>query len=354
MRLLVVGAGLIGASVAAAATRAGHQVWVADVDPDAVATVIARGDATPAPDDADPDLVAVAVPPTAAPSVVTAVLRRCPAATVTDLTSVKAGVLAVTGTDRDRFVSSHPMAGSERSGAGAADPVLFRDRTWVVLPYPEADEDRVALVERLAADCGAVVRRWAPDLHDAAVAVTSHLPQLVGSVLAGRLEGLPVDGVALSGQGLRDMTRIAGSDPGLWTEILSANAARVAEALELATEDLEDVAGHLRVLAEAPGDRAALAGVRGLLERGNAGYARIPVRHGTGVAGAILVVRIEDRPGELARLLTFAAEAGANVLELRLEHAYGRPTGLVELTVPDEQSTPLREALQASGWTVAT
>jgi prephenate dehydrogenase len=119
------------------------------------------------------------------------------------------------------------MAGRERSGAVSGRHDLFDGRAWVLTPTPETDPG----VDGARHGPGPVGRRRgehadAPERHDAAVAAVSHVPQLAASLVAARLEPLDDAAVALAGQGLRDVTRIAASDPGLWTQILAGNASR--------------------------------------------------------------------------------------------------------------------------------
>ena len=113
-----------------------------------------------------------------------------------------------------RYVGSHPMAGSERSGPLAASAALFDGRPWAITPHPGADPRAVGLVESLVLECGASPRRMEPAEHDRAVARISHLPHLAAVLVAGRLAHAPEEHLALSGQGVRDVTRVAASDPG--------------------------------------------------------------------------------------------------------------------------------------------
>ena len=174
-------------------------------------------------------------------------------ATVTDVTSVKAEPLAAAvaaGADPGRLVGGHPMAGRETSGAAAARHDLFDDRVWVISPLAESDPERVVTVRDLVVTCGAVPVVMAPEEHDRAVALTSHAPQLLSSLLAARLLDADPEAVAVSGQGLRDMTRIAASDPALWRSILDANADSVADVLRDLRVDMHRfVNGALREMA---------------------------------------------------------------------------------------------------------
>ena len=172
--------------------------------------------------------------PTSPRSCVAEALRRWPRAAVTDVASVKGTVLdalRADGTDLTRYCGSHPMAGRERSGAVSGRHDLFDGRAWVLTPTAETDPAVVALVTAVARSAGAAVSTLDPEHHDAAVAAVSHVPQLAASLVAARLEGLDEAAVALAGQGLRDVTRIAASDPDLWTQILAGNAPAVREVL---------------------------------------------------------------------------------------------------------------------------
>ena len=140
------------------------------------------------------------------------------------------------------------MAGRERSGAVAAQVDLFEGRSWVVAPGPQASAGAVDMVRRIAAAAGSAVLVMTPDEHDAAVAAVSHVPQIAASLVASRLRDLSSGAVALSGQGIRDVTRIAASDPSMWTQILAGNAPAVRGVLESLAEELDAVLVALRHL----------------------------------------------------------------------------------------------------------
>ena len=192
--------------------------------------------------------------------------------------------------------------------------------------------------------------------HDEAVALVSHVPQLLASLTAARLGGAPPAALALSGQGLRDVTRIAASDPELWTQILGANAAAVAEVLLAVRTDLDQTLAALDALAAESATvpaRGARGTVADLVARGNAGQQRIPGKHGAPhTAYAAVPVLVPDRPGELARLLHDVGAAGVNLEDLRLEHSQGQPVGLAEVMVLPGAAGTLAAALRANGWTV--
>ena len=350
----IVGTGLIGTSLGIALSRAGYAVLLSDPSPTAVALARDLGAGAVATDGGpDPDLVVVAAPPDVAGAVVAESLATWPHAVVTDVASVKVAVLddvRARGADLRRYAGSHPMAGRERSGAVAARGDLFDGRAWVVVPHDESAPETVAAVQELARAAGGTVSTMSPDEHDAAVAAVSHVPQLVSSLVAGRLRELGDPAVALAGQGIRDVTRIAASDPQLWTQILAGNASAVREVLAHVHSELTEVIGALDTLADGDG-----VGAREVLARivahGNAGHARIPGKHGAApTAYSVVVVLVPDRPGELARLLHDVGDAGVNLEDLHLEHGLGQPFGLAEISVLPAVAERLGAELQARGW----
>ena len=352
----VVGTGLIGTSLGIALCRAGFRVTLSDPSPTAarLARDLGAGEIADASTD-DPDLVVVAAPPDVAADVVVESLGRWPEAVVTDVASVKGSVAQAVrdgGGDLARYVGSHPMAGRERSGAGAARGDLFDGRAWVVVPTGTSRPDAVGLVRQAATAVGAAVSVMGAAEHDAAVAVVSHVPQVAASLVAGRLRDVSDPAVALAGQGLRDVTRIAGSDPRLWTQILAGNAAAVRDVLTALRADLDEVIGALDQLAD--GDsRGALEVVNRTVGHGNVGVARIPGKHGAApTAYETVVVVVPDTPGALGRLFTEMGEAGVNLEDLHLEHGLGQPFGLAEVAVVPGAVEKLLAALEARGWRV--
>jgi len=343
----VIGAGLLGTSIGLAARRQGIPVWLSDANPEHVRTAVSLGAGQPAPTDAVAQLVVVAVPPVHIAEVAVAALDT--GAVVTDIGSVKAQPLEqisdhVVESELARYVGSHPMAGSERSGPLAASASLFDGRPWAVTPHVHADPAAVALVEELVALCGASAVRLSPVEHDLAVARTSHLPHLLAVLAAGQLTDAVPDHLSLSGQGVRDVTRVAAGDPDLYGQIIRANAAVVGELLRSLRGQLDELIGAV--------DASSAEELVDILNRGVAGTQIIPGKHG-GVpleTGPVYVL-VPDHPGELARLFADVGEIGVNVEDLRIDHDPGRLAGLVELQVEASAAERLRSALEARNWT---
>ena len=348
----IVGAGLLGASIGHALTAGGVDVILHDASKANLTLAIDYGAGRRARDTDQPTLVVVAVPPDVAADVVAVELAAWPDAIVTDVASVKAGMLVElrdAGADLSRYVGSHPLAGRERGGAISARADLFIGRPWVIAAHDATTTAQLRIIEDLVLELGAVPIRMTADEHDRSVALISHVPQVVATLLARRLSGASEAAVALAGQGLRDTTRIAASDPELWVQILGANASPIVDILRAYRDDLDQVLRSLDDLS-APGARRAIAEI---LADGNAGVARIPGKHGQANHFSQLVIMVDDRPGELARLLTEIGEAGVNMEDLRLEHSPGAQIGLAEISVLPEVEQRLANELEARGWKIA-
>lgn len=347
----VVGTGLLGTSIGLGLRGRGVDVSLDDTSPAARRLAVDYGAGRAAGSDDDPGLVVVCVPPDVTARVVADELQRHPRALVTDVASVKAGPLAELrerDADLSRYIGSHPMAGRERGGAVSARADLFVGRPWIIAGHDRISYRAASPLEDLVLDLGGIpVEMDVPD-HDRSVALISHAPQVIASLLAARLVRGTEEALALSGQGLRDTTRIASADPALWTQILAANAPAVAEVLRPLRDDLDAVIGALDDI-EAGGARRLLADA---VANGNVGVARIPGKHGQGTRYAQLTVKIDDTPGQLARLLSEIGDEGVNMEDLRLEHSPEAQVGFAEISVIPEAAGPLAEALSRRGWTM--
>lgn len=343
---LVIGTGLVGASVAQALTGAGITVHLQDKVSSHARVAASRGAGTTSvPDPGAVRLVVVAVPPGALPAVIETALATYPNATVTDVGSVKGTVLAAlrkTDADLSRYVGSHPMAGSQHVGPLTARADLFIDRTWVVTPHDTSAAHAVLDVQEVARLCGARRVTMGAAHHDEAVAQVSHLPHLVSVLMAGTLTRVPPEHLRLAGQGVRDVTRIAGSDPKLWQQIIGANAMAVRHELEAIRSDLAEMIAALEA-----GD------VTGLLERGREGTQALPGKHGLSATSyAHVVVEIPDEPGSLARLFGDIQAAGVNVEDVSIDHDLEREVGWLSVQVAPELAGELATAMTTAGWTV--
>jgi prephenate dehydrogenase len=352
VRIVVLGTGLIGTSIALALREQGSPVWLADADPATakLASDLGAGELLPDALDEPADVAVIAVPPAAVAATLADAQARGLARCYTDVASVKRLPVAQSrarGCDLASYVPGHPLAGREKHGPAAARADLFLGRAWALCPAPETAPAATAAVTDLVRACGADPVRTDAVTHDRWVALISHSPHLVAAAMAARLETAPHEALDLAGQGLRDVTRIAAGDTALWLQILAANAAPVAEVLAAVAADLSEAA---RALTDGEPSEKLLAA---LLDRGQAGVARIPGKHG-GAARQFAVVQvvIRDQPGELARLFQAAGAADVNIEDVRIEHSPGLPVGVAELSVRPSDADPLLDALEAGGWPV--
>lgn len=348
----VVGAGLLGSSIGHALRAKGIDVALADASPAQLRLAIDYGAGRAAAAGDDPAVVVVAVPPDVVADVIEQELRTHPDAVVTDVASVKLEPLRELerrGVDLTRYIGSHPLAGRERGGAISARADLFIGRPWVVCRDEETRAADLSLVEALALELGATPLEMTPEEHDRSVALTSHVPQVIASLLAARLADAEEGALRLTGQGLRDTTRIAASAPELWVQILGANAAPVVEILEAFADDLREVAGALRA-PDAAGARRTLADA---IRHGNDGVERLPGKHGQNRRFETLVVMVDDTAGQLGRLFGELGELGVNVEDLRLEHSPGAQFGLAEISVEPAALRGAIEGLEERGWRIA-
>ena len=298
----------------------------------------------------DPELTIFALPSSSLSQALDSEFAINPGSKFIDIGSVKTKPLVDVSRSNipsKSFLATHPMAGREVGGAESARADLFQSRTWVYIPNdlegnpidPELLEYGLWLISAL----GAVPVAMQAAEHDRAVALISHLPQIVSSLLAGQLLSGERSALELSGAGLRDTTRIAASNATLWDEILSSNSTEIVPLLISLQNDLA-------ALVEALNSNAS---VSSFVEKGNQGRALIPGKHGGAVREyTYLPVVIEDKPGQLAALVSECAKANVNIEDLTIEHSPGQFTGLITLALSKSDADVLSAHLIGSGWNV--
>jgi prephenate dehydrogenase len=341
-RAVVVGAGLMGGSVAKALRGLGWHVSGVDRD----AARVERGIAIGAFDAAGPDPLAsvtfICTPVASVPALAAEALAR--GTIVTDIGSTKGRVVAAV--DHPRFVGGHPMAGSEQDGIEASDGAMFQGRTWVLTPNDATDPDAYARIHALVSSFGAVVVAVSPDHHDELVAVVSHVPHLAAatlmSVAADRSEEHGIL-LRLAAGGFRDMTRIAAGHPSIWLDICADNRDAIVAGMDRLIHELGDMRNVV-----AAGDRQQL---NTLLMQ--ARVARINLPSGAPAPEELAEVRvpIPDRPGFIAEVTRLASDLGVNVYDIELSHsidAYDR--GMLVMVVARTMTDLLRGGLLARGF----
>jgi len=241
MKIGIVGLGLIGGSIGLALREPGREIVGHDPSPANAELAKSRfcvDSLAPLADVAKADVVFVAAPPLHVLGVLEQISReRGPSTVVTDCTSVKAEIVAwAEAAKANWFVGGHPMAGHEKSGPGFASSWMFRNARWILTPASKTDRSAIQAVEALVKSMGATPVKTDANGHDRQVAILSHIPHVFAAVLVNLGAGL--SRTDISGGSWRDLTRVGGVDPDLWSQILIGNRMELVKAL---TETEEEV-----------------------------------------------------------------------------------------------------------------
>jgi prephenate dehydrogenase len=352
-RLAVVGTGLVGTSVALAAGRGGTRSRGFDADSGVLKGAVARGAVEPASSlaqaVADAELVVVAVPVGAAPAVVQEVLDAVGGdVVVTDVASTKRPLASLAD---PRFVPGHPVAGGAAGGPARAAADLFDAATWFLTPTDTSAAESVALVERFVASLGARTVRTDAEAHDRLLALTSHLPHALANLLMLRVaEAAGEDDapLAFAGASLREMTRLAGANAAVWSDIFLGNADEIATALGGLRASLDELQHSLQ---EGDRDRieatiATAAAARERLE--SFAYRTAPAELNR------IRIRIPDQPGVLARITQILGAAQINLEDFEMRHVSPEYGGvLVILVAGSDNAARARELLRREGFAAA-
>ncbi len=330
----IVGTGLIGASIGLALGQVGWKRTGWDADADALTTARICGaidDVATSPQgvaDANPSILVLAAPPHAIQELV------CDLTTdvlVMDVASVKTPILAAS--TLTRFVGTHPMAGREVSGPDAATPALFRGAAWVVTTDGASSDDLAeigALVEAVGAR---VVLMTAVD-HDRAVGTVSHLPHVIASALMDMVAGDELS-LRLAAGSFRDLTRVAGSSPEFWKEVLAANSDVLVQTVSAFRDRLDEL---LDVIVT--GDIDAISDRLSQAQQS---------RRKLGAPVAAIRVALADRPGELARVGQAFQRSSADIRDIQMRHAPYGGGGILTVSVNVDDAAVMTEALVAEG-----
>jgi prephenate dehydrogenase len=337
----IVGSGLIGSSIGLALTKAGNSVTMSDIDPQ-VEKLAQDLMGSPASTQS-PVLTIIASPLSTISQVIQREIKKNKNLGFIDISSVKVNPkvdLSALGVDMSRFLPTHPMAGREVGGAESARADLFQARPWII-DSRGVSQELLQAGREVIEICGGHLIDMPAEEHDRAVALVSHLPQIMSSALAAQLEGAPAEWLDLSGTGLRDSTRIAASNSNLWREILAANREALTPLLDKVIEGLKNL--QLSLNSEDAIDE--------FIKSGNRGRSMIPGKHG-GVARnyTFLPVVIEDKPGQLAALFDECATAQVNVEDVTIEHSPEQYTGLITLALSKDDAQKLYLHLLKEGW----
>lgn len=338
--LAILGTGLMGGSLGLASLKAklASEVVGFDVDRETAEMAVKKGAITRAAESPPQavekaDLVFIATPVSTIPAIYKQIAAALPdGAIVTDVGSTKAKIveeISGSGPKSGNFVGGHPLAGSEMEGIEAASEDLYRGCLWVLTPTAETDPSAYRRLMHYLSALEARVVSLEPQRHDEAMALSSHLPQLLSSTLMGfaaELTGTPEGLPLLSAGGFQDMTRIAASSPDLWIDIVRENRPAVLDVLRQFRRALDGAHEHLEsedwerlheMLAAAREARRVLPGKPGI-EPSELIELRIPV---------------PDRTGVLAEVTTTLGEAGVNIEDIDIIHSPEGGRGVVHLVV---------------------
>ncbi|MDD5448154.1 MAG: prephenate dehydrogenase [Actinomycetota bacterium] len=274
-------------------------------------------------------------------------------AVVSDIASAKLGVVERLGKilpSKARYVGGHPMTGSEQSGVEFARPDLYRDVHYVLTPTEKTDPDALGLLNGILSALGSKVIYMDPYTHDEAMAVVSHVPHLLSVLLmdVARIQHEKIPSLfAITAGGFRDMTRIAGSNPRIWVDILMENRKFVIQRLEefsarisglteiLEGEKTEELEKMLRSAYEARHEFSKKAGFE--MEE-----------------LYILTLMVEDRPGSISRVSTVIGSLGINIEDLEITHSTEGGKGVLSLKITGEKNAEeARRKLESLGYGIS-
>jgi prephenate dehydrogenase len=330
----VVGAGLIGTSIGLKMKSLGCKVEIIDTDTNSMKLA---QDLVKSEKLSEPELIIIAVSVDANAKVVIEQLNANPNSIVCDLASVKSDLLLQVeklSAHPENFVSLHPMAGREVNGAENSRADLFEGRAWIGISDSLKNKKNNEIIESLVSGCGGVLYWLTSKEHDETVALLSHLPQILSSLLASKLNDVDPNKLNLAGQGLRDLTRLAASDAKLWAQILTSNKDSIQPLLEDFIASNQDQ-------------------VAAILNRGITGKARIPGKHGAKNRDySFLPIVIDDKPGQLASIFNECAKVDVNIEDLSIEHSPGQETGLITLSLSAQDCEKLSQHLVSKGFRV--
>jgi prephenate dehydrogenase len=335
MRIAVLGVGLIGGSIGLAAREhvEGVEVVGCGRNPDNLRAARERGAISSAAGSVaealeGAELCFACAPVGALPDQVRSALAAAgPGCAVTDVGSTKQDLLAQV--EDPRFIGGHPVAGAETAGVAHARADLFQGAVWYLTPHARSEGLLYERLHRFVVDVGARPVAVAPETHDRLVAVFSHLPHVLANVLASQAAGRLLDhGEALRqvGPSFRDMTRVAGANTQMWSDIYRANRGAIVEEIRAFRRELERVEELLGAGDTGAWNDRAREDRRALLESAETGG---PVHE--------LRLTVPNRPGIVAQVAVALGKAGVNIVDMALAPAVDMRSGAMTLWIAGEE-----------------
>lgn len=220
------------------------------------------------------EVIVVGAPPVASGELLAEILPKLSALesppVITDMASIKGWVIERADSTYPRFVPGHPIAGLEHSGVGSAQATLYAGREVILTPLENTEREAVEIVAAMWRAAGSRITTMTVSDHDAALAASSHSPHLLAYALTNALADDPLDPMRHGGGALRDMTRIAGSDPVMWRDVALTNGAAINAALSRVEAEIAVLKGWV-----ADGDGDALERYFGRCKEVRRGHDRI-------------------------------------------------------------------------------
>lgn len=346
-RVVIIGVGLIGGSLAAALKTLDDapEVYGVDLDASSLEAAFAAGalDAFAHPDDAKvdewvcaggSDLVVLAVPVFAARAWFERIERSSYDGVVTDTASTKSVIVGIAEevlSDATRYLPGHPMAGSEVNGFSGSRPDLFKGAYWILCPDDDTDDGAFLALHETFSALGARIISIDRAQHDSAVAIVSHVPHMVASSLVeltGRHAGERKELLRLAAGGFKDTTRIAQGSPRLWAGIALDNREALAEGLL----ELQQILKSFEQAVRAQDVEALEA----LLDSSARLRRSLPAKWIPDSAKLTEVrIPMTDRTGIIAEVTGMAGHAGCNIQSIEIDHI-NEDSAVLELILTDE------------------
>lgn len=351
LHIHILGAGLIGTSIALALKSDSDttQICMMDLDQErlALAQALLKEERI-CKDLGSVDFLFIATPPDSVMTLIKELHQLYPRAIFIETASTKTNLLLEVNGLSDilpRIVFSHPIAGREVNGPASARADLFLGRAWILCHLDDEAKRAQFSYQKaslLLRSMGAISYEMDFREHDQLFARISHLPQIISTAIASTLKDIG-SGVELAGQGLRDMTRLAQSEPELWLQIIKANKVNILAAFDGLEKRLKEFYQYI--------DKDQFDEILNLFHDGSEGRKLVAGKHGQVPRNYLQVqIVIDDSPGVLGRLFALCGAVKVNIEDLHLEHSPNQETGLITLSIAPEDHVILADELTRENW----
>ncbi len=285
---------------------------------------------------ADADIIFVATPVRSILEVIRQVMAASgPGTIVTDIGSTKSGLMhALTAAEEKRFIGGHPVCGSETAGVGNSREELFDNATWFLTSGKGVDPSNYERLHGFISRIGALPTAIDPDAHDRIMALVSHLPHVLANSAMNQVGGVNLDGreaLLSAGPSFKDLTRVAGSNPNVWTDIFMENRRWLGEALHEHRDSIDRI-----IAAVEAGDETALTA---MISEAAANHNRMLEAEQL-IPSELFVVKVPvfDRPGVFSQVTVVLGNAGINIEDLSFHRISAEQGGVLSLVVSGSET----------------